>query len=431
MKRSPSLALFGGKPVRSRPFASHPVLGAEERREVLSVLETGLLSGFIAHAGPSFLGGPKVRAFEALARRHFKMPYAVAVNSATAGLHAALAALGIGPGDEVIVTPYTMSASAAAILMQNAVPVFADVDPGTFCLDPRDVARKITRRTRAILVVHLFGQSAPMNEILALARRHKLAVVEDCAQSPDAAYRGRKVGTLGDIGVFSLNQHKTITTGEGGWALTRDPKLALRMQLVRNHGEVVVDHVKAAFDPGPVLGWNYRMTELEGAVAVAQFRRLKALNAHRIRLAGYLKKKLSGLHGLKVAETRKGSSHVYFLLAFHYDAAGTGIPRDVFVRALAAEGVAFGAGYVRPIYLDRAYRQRRIYANSPEPFTNAPRYRRGDCPVAERLHFKELVTTNLCRYPLTPRDMDDVARAVRKVLSAAAELRARGSGGKA
>ncbi len=270
-----------------------------------------------------------------------------------------------------------------------------------------------------------------MDELLALARRHKLSVVEDCAQSPDAVYKGRKVGTIGDVGVFSLNQHKTITTGEGGWALTRDPKLALRMQLVRNHGEVVVDHVKAAFDPGPVLGWNYRMTELEGAVAVAQFRKLRALNAHRIRLARHLKKKLSGLHGLKAAATRKGCSHVYFQLAFHYDAGRTGIPREAFVKALAAEGVSFGAGYVRPIYLDRAYRERRIYANSPEPFTNAPRYRRGDCPVAERLHFKELVTTNLCRYPLTLRDMDDVARAVRKVLAAGPEIRERWTGGKA
>lgn len=420
-----TLALFGGRPVRRGPFKAHPVLGKEERKEVLSVLDTGLLSGFIANAGPAFLGGPKVRAFEELAKKHFGVPHAVAMNSATAGLHAALAALGIGPGDEVIVTPYTMSASAAAILMQNAVPVFADIDPVTFCLDPKDVERRITPRTRAILVVHLFGQPAPMRELLALAKRHKLGVVEDCAQAPDASYEGKKVGTLGDVGVFSLNQHKTITTGEGGWALTRDARLALRMQLVRNHGEVVVDHVKAAFDPGPVLGWNYRMTELEGAVAVAQFRKMKKLNSHRIRLAEHLKKRLAGIPGLTHPGTRAKCSHVYFQLAFHYDAARTGIPRDLFVKALAAEGTPFAAGYVRPIYLDRAYRERRIYERSAEPFDRAPRYAKGDCPVAERMHFETLVTTNLCRYPLSTRDMDDAARAVRKVLAAADEIRAR------
>lgn len=424
MKKS-KLALYGGTPVRKKPFKPHPVLDKNERREVLSVLETGLFSGFIANAGPAFLGGPKVRKFEDMAKEHFGVPYAVAVNSATAGLHAALSALGIGPGDEVIVTPYTMSASAAAVLMQNAVPVFADIDPVTFCLDPRSVEKKITARTRAILVVHLFGQAAPMDEIMAIARRRKLVVVEDCAQAPDAEYKGRKVGTIGDIGVFSLNQHKTITTGEGGWAMTRDARLALRMQLVRNHGEVVVDHVKSDFDPGPVLGWNYRMTELEGAVAVAQFAKLWKLTAHRVDLVRRFLKAVAGLEGLMAPVTRAGSTHVYFLVPFRYDAAKTGVPRDLFVKALVAEGVPFGAGYVRPIYLDRAYRERKIYERSSMPFDKAPKYRRGDCPVAERMHFEELVTTNICRAPLSPADIDDVARAVRKVHAAVGELAAR------
>src|SRR3989338_598401 len=233
MKKS-SLALYGGPPVRKKPFKSHPVLGGEEKKEVLSVLKTGQLSGFIANAGPAFLGGVKVRTLESLVSKYFKVPFAIAMYSATAGLHMALSALGVGPGDEVIVTPYTMSASASAILMQGAVPVFSDIEEDTFCLDPKKLEAKITKRTRAILVVHLFGQPARMDKILAVAKRHSLYVLEDCAQAPASLYKKNLVGTLGDIGVFSLNQHKTITTGEGGFAITKDKKLAVRLQLVRN-----------------------------------------------------------------------------------------------------------------------------------------------------------------------------------------------------
>lgn len=416
MKRS-DLALYGGKPVRHEPFRPHPVLGAGERKEVLSVLKTGFLSGFIAAAGPAFLGGPQVKRLESLVCRYFRMPHAVAMNSATSALHAALSALGIGPGDEVIVTSYTMSASASAILMQNAVPVFADIDERTFCLDPKEIEGKITPRTRAILVVHLFGQPAAMDEILAVARRHRLAVVEDCAQSPGARYRGKLVGTLGNIGVFSLNQHKTITTGEGGWAVTRDKRLALRMQLVRNHGEVVADHL-AGENPGPVLGWNYRMTELEAAVGVAQFGKLDRLNAHRVRLARHLIRELSGAKGLEPPYSRPSCSHVYFLVAFRYNERKAGMSRDQFVQAMKAEGVPVSAGYVRPIYWEPIYRKKKMYERSSFPFNESVKYEKGDCPVAERMYSKELVTTNLCRYPLTTRDMDDVVRAIRKVLAA-------------
>lgn len=400
-----------------KPFASHPVVGSAEKREVLSVLKTGLFSGFVANAGPAFLGGPKVRRFEELACRYFDSPYAVAMNSATSALHAALGACDIGPGDEVIVTPYTMSASAAAILMQNAVPVFADIDERTFCLDPAQIERKISPRTRAILVVHLFGQPAPIDVIMRLAKKHRLKVIEDCAQAPGARYAGRLVGTWGDIGVFSLNQHKTITTGEGGWALARDKKLALRLRLVRNHGEVVVDHLKDEPDPGPILGWNYRMTEMEAALAVAQFPKLDRLNRHRVRLAEYLIKAFSKIPGFTPPYLAPQATHVYFLAAFKYDENKVGLSRELFVRAMNAEGIPFGAGYVRPIYLDSIYQNKKIFKRSSFPFSPNVHYRRGDCPVAERMHFKELVTTALCRFPLTIKDMAGIAAAAKKVLT--------------
>ena len=417
MKKN-TLAIFGGRPVRTKAFKPHPVLGKEERKQVLAVLKSGLLSGFIASAGPAFLGGPKVKQLESLACKYFKVPYAVAMNSATSALHAALSALGIGPNDQVVVSPFTMSASAAAILMQGAVPIFVDIDENTFCIDPTEIERKITPRTKAIVVVHLFGQPAAMREIQRIAEKYNLFIVEDCAQAPGSKLEGNYVGTIGHIGVFSLNQHKTITTGEGGIAVTKDKRLALRLQLVRNHGEVVVDHLESEIDPGPVLGWNYRMTELEAAVGVAQFKKLDRLNKYRIRLAEYLVNKLSKIEGIETPLRLSNSSHVYFVLALKYDEKKIGIPRDLFIKAINAEGIPFGGGYVRPIYLDSIYRNKRVFMNTSFPFDDQMHFELGDCPVSERMHFKELITTNVCRFPSTFKDMDDVVRATQKIITA-------------
>lgn len=420
------LALHGGPKVRTRPFPSYPVMGREEREGVLSVLKTGKLSGFIAKAGDFFLGGPKVRELESLFCDYFGSRYAMAVNSATAGLHAALAACGVGPGDEVIVPPYTMSASAAAVLMCNAVPRFVDIQEDNFCLDPEKIEKAVTRRTRAIVVVHLFGHPARMKEILKIARRHKLKVVEDCAQAPGAQYEGRYVGTLGDVGVFSFNQHKTITTGEGGVVLTSDDALALKIRLVRNHGEAVVEDMGVK-DISNTLGWNYRMTELEAAVGCAQFRKLDPLTARRQQLAAVLTRELKGLPGLTLPQIQKGCTHTWFVYPIRYDAARAGIPRDILIKALVAEGIPFGMGYVKPIYLMPHYQQEICYGTAGWPFTSIPvserpRYTRGLCPVTERMHFQELIHTNLTYYPVTERDMRDVVRAFWKIYDHRAEL---------
>lgn len=405
------LALLGGEKSRTKPFTVLPAIGQEERDLVNEVLSSGLLSGFIAQPGDAFLGGPKVRALEKIFCDYFEVPHAVAMNSATAGLHAALIAAGVGAGDEVIVTPYTMSASAVVILMQNAVPVFADIDPANFCLDPADIWRKITPRTKAILVVHLFGKPADMDPILKMAQEKSIFVIEDCAQAPGAVYRGKKAGTLGHIGIFSLNQHKIITTGEGGVAVTRDPELALRMQLARNHGEVVLldmdipDKQKHA----DILGWNYRITELEAAVGIGQFKRLDELTEQRIRLAEYLTKQLKAIPGLKVPETAPGERQVYFTYPLRFQAEKAGFSRDKFVEALKAEGIPCAAGYVKPIYWQPVYEKKN--------------YPKGLCPVTERMYGEELVLLPVCRAPHTEDDMDDAARAIRKIFDFKHELK--------
>lgn len=421
------MALFGGRPIREKPFPRHPVLGSSERKEVQEVLKSGLLSGFIAKAGENFLGGPKVQKLEKLFEEYFKRKFAVAVNSATAGLHAALAACGLGPGDEVIVPPYTMSASASAILMVNAVPRFVDIRDDIFSLDPPLVEKAITARTKAIVVVHLFGHPAPLEELLAIAKRHQLKVIEDCAQAPGAKYRGNYVGTLGDAGIFSFNQHKTITTGEGGVVVTNDPGLALKIRLVRNHGEAIVEDLKVE-DIVNTLGWNYRMTELEAAVGITQFKKLDRLTQRRQELARFLSKKLRSFEGLNLPVTLSGSTHTYFLYAIKYQEEITGIPREIFVKALNAEGIPFGWGYVKPLYLAPLYQRLICSGKKGWPFISIPSderpsYARGICPVAEKLYEKELIHTNLCYYPVNVRDLQDVIRAVEKIYQNAAELK--------
>lgn len=421
------LALLGGEKIRKEPFPSHPIMGEEERKEVLEVLESGILSGFVGKVGDAFLGGPKVRKLEEEFIKYFNIKYAIAVNSATAGLHVALAACGIGPGDEVIVSPYTMSASASSILMQNAIPVFVDIQEDIFCLDSQKIEEAISPRTKAILVVHLFGHPAEIDDIRSIAQKHKLLIIEDCAQAPGATYRGKPVGTIGDIGIFSFNQHKTITTGEGGVVITNNDRFAARARLIRNHGEVVVKDMGCE-DIVNILGWNYRMTELEAAVGFAQFKKLDKLTQHRIDLADYLMEKLSKYEGITTPVVYPESKHVYFVYPIRYNEDKIGISRDLFVKAINAEGVPFAAGYVKPIYLEPLYQRRICYGKQGCPFSclyykGEVHYDKGLCPTAERLYEKELMLTGLCRFPLTIEDITGVVRAFEKIFDNISKLK--------
>ncbi len=429
MKTKNKLALLGGPKLRTKPFSPSPVIGKEERKLVNEVLDCGKLSGFIAQPGENFLGGPKVKALETLFKEYFKVKYAVAANSATAGLHMAIAGAGIGPGDEVIVTPYTMSASAAAILMAHAIPVFADIDPETFCIDPAQIEKNITRFTKAILVVHLFGQAADMDRILAIAKKNKLIVIEDAAQAPGATYKKKFLGTIGDAGIFSLNQHKTITTGEGGVVVTNNRTIAEKSRLIRNHGEVIVGPTGVQ-DIVNTLGWNYRMTELEAAVGIGQFGRLNFLTDYRIELVNRLTDKLmsSAFPGIKLPYVRPENKHVYFTYAMRYNAALAGVRRETFAKAVIAEGIPLGQGYVEPLYLEPLYQKKLVYGGKGCPFTcgfykGKTDYSKGICPVTERLYEKEMLLTAVCRYPVKKRDIDDVVHAFEKIFDHLDELK--------
>lgn len=408
------LALLGGEPLRSRPFPAHPVIGEEEKRAVLDVLESGRLSTFIAAPGEHFLGGKRIKEFEKRFAEYHGMEHAVAFNSATAALHAAVVGTGVQAGEEVIVPPYTFTSTATCALMQNAIPVFADIDDVTFGLDPAMVEAAITPLTRAIIVVHLFGHPASIQSIMEIARRHNLRVIEDCAQAPGAKTNGMLVGTIGDCGIFSFTESKTITTGEGGMLITNDAAIAEAARMVRNHGEMIVEGQKERSYSSSTLGWNYRMTEIEAALGIVQFGRLDELNAHRIRLAEYLSTRLEGTEGICTPVTLRCDSHVYYVYAFKYDEDRVGIPRDIFVKAMRSEGIPFSAGYVRPLYLAPLYQNGQHSAF--RHYEGRATYEKGICPTAERMHEKELMLTGIVRFPATERDMDDIADAIQKVM---------------
>jgi dTDP-4-amino-4,6-dideoxygalactose transaminase len=412
-----ALAVRGGEPVRSLPFPPPPGYGEDERRAVAAVLDSGVLSGFIGEWGEHFRGGPQVRALEQMWCECFGVRHAISMNSATSALFAAVAAAGAGPGDEVIVSPYTMSASATCALVHGATPVFADIDQDTFCLDPASVRERVTPRTKAIVAVDIFGLAAGLDEIMAIAAEHGLTVIEDAAQAPGASYRGRPAGTIGHIGVFSLNRHKTIQCGEGGVAVTDDDGLAERLALVRNHGEAVVDAMGS--DSIDIVGANYRLGEIEAAIGQVQLARLEELTAPRIDHADRLADRLSGLEGVQPPFVPEDSRHVYYVYALRLDGDELGVSRRAFADALRAEGIPVGEGYVAPLYRQPVYRRRAVPALRGE---DAPSYADGLCPVCERMHERELLYLTLVHAGLSEEDVEDVAGAIVKVHRRRAEL---------
>ncbi len=426
------LALLGGEPIRKKLFPAYNTIGNEEKIAVQKVLDSGNLSQFLGAWHEDFFGGPFVRAFEERWAEFCQTKFAISVNSNTSGLIASMGAIGIRPGDEVIVSPYTMSASAIAPIVYGGVPVFADIDPDTFCISASTIEKVITPRTKAILVVHIFGQSADMDPILELAKKHKLYVIEDAAQAPGGTYKGRSIGNLGDIGVFSLNYHKHIHTGEGGIMTTNNAELAERLRLIRNHGENIVEPMNFSGDRANTWGFNFRLPEMEAAIGIEQLKKLPRLLEERIQIAQEFDNRFSQYNGLTPPRVLNDVKHCYYLYATKFDEQKVGISRDIFIKAIRAElptselretNHLINGGYVRPLYLQPFYQQRLATCSfNCEKFKGTVNYEKGLCPSAEKMHFKEIFTHEFMRPSMKESDLRDVFNAFEKVLSQVSSL---------
>jgi perosamine synthetase len=415
------LAINGGVPIITSRFKPYSTIGDEEIAAVVEVLRTGSLSKFIGAWCDDFYGGPQVQALEKEWKEYFGVKNAIAVNSWTSGLTAAIGAIGIEPGDEIIVSPWTMAASATSILHWNAIPVFADISLTDFCLDPESVEAVITPFTKAIMLVDIFGQSADMKKFRALADKYNLLLISDSAQSPGAFFQGEMAGTLSDIGGFSLNYHKHIHTGEGGIVVTNNDDFAERVRLIRNHAEAVVGD-KGTKDLSNMIGYNYRMGEIEAAIGREQLKKFPDLLISRQKAAERIIEGLKSVPGLILPLKQADRTHSYYVLPLILDLDKLSTDRSEIYRALKAEGLeGIAEGYVN-LHLLPMYQQKIAYGSNGFPWVSGVAHREidyseGICPVAEKLHSKTFLELEICRFELDENEISLILDAFKKVFS--------------
>lgn len=388
------LAVFGGP--RAVPedlkLPTWPTLSPED-------IEAGAAALRKAAEEPLYLsaaeGGGPTGEFEEALGKHLGIPHVLATSGGGPALHIAVVAAGIEAGDEVIVSPYTWGQTISCILQQCAIPVFADVDPDTGNIDPVSIERRITPRTKGIVVVHIFGHPADMDPILEIARRHRLVVIEDAAQAAFARYKGRPIGTLGDVGCFSMGSGKNFVGGEGGALVTRDEGMFKRAIAFGTHPM----RQRGALKGFPELETyatslihTYRPHPIFCVLAGSQLRRIDAMNESRRRNAEHLARGLAGLSLVEPPTVKPWAEPAWHIwpLKFRPENAG-GLAKPEYVRALMSEGVPIGRGYVRtPFHMRPAFRDRVYWYGKGLPWSLRPVadqivYREGDCPAAERL----------------------------------------------
>ncbi len=413
------LAIDGGKPVldpaQIKPW---PILDERDREAVLRVFENGYLCGPDA---------PEVRGLEEEWRNYIGRKYALTTNSGTAALHMALAALNVGPGDEVIVPAYTFLASASCVLHASAVPVFVDVDRQTCTMDPDRIEEKINDRTRAIIPVHIHGLGADMDRILKIAEKHELHVVEDACQAHGAEYRGRKVGSFGELAAFSLNSSKNLTGGEGGLLVMDDDEYHMRAKMLRMFGDEIDDETKLRKYNASILGYQYRNLEMPAALARSQLRRLDEYNEWRIQNCSYLTEELGDIPGVHPPYVPDGYRHVYwmYVVEFYPEEAGVDVEPERFriavEKALFREGVQVGQWQTMPVPAQDLFQTKKGHAASGYPWNFSEEgkrivYRAEDYPNALDFCRRYTVVAGI-HPPNTKELMEKYVQAFRKVFS--------------
>lgn len=377
------LAIDGGKPVRKKPFPPRIMLDEREKAAALRVIEKSM-------TGPEAIDmygqGPEVEAYRTEFAKRIGTKFATAVSSGTAAVHTALAALRLEPGAEVITSPITDPGTVTPIVMMNCIPIFADVDYATLNITADTIAAKITKYTKAIIPVHLAGQPCDMAPIMKLARKHKLAVIEDCAQAHGSTYHGKCVGTIGDLGTFSLMGGKHMTSGgQGGMITTNNEALFWNAKRFADRGKPFNSRSKS----NVMLGLNYRMSELEAAMGRPQLKKLPGRIRKRRSLLKKLQKALSTLQAHRPWTIIDDTETNPWFIPLHYDRSRMTVSKATCAAAIGAEGIRIAANYVPPLYRDTWLRQRASYGKSQYPWNGAGKRRityEGSCPEAERAY---------------------------------------------
>lgn len=407
------LAIFGGKKFINRKFKEFKTHDIKEQNAALKVLKSGILSDFIANDSEFFYGGKYVKLLEEKFKKYFKSNYAISVNSWTSGLVCAVGSLNIKPGDEIIVSPWTMSATATAILAWGGIPIFSEIDNDTYCLDPNYIVEKISKKTRAIVVTDIFGQSANYKKINLIAKKYSLKVISDTAQAIGSKQNNKYSGTLCDIGGFSLNRHKHIHCGEGGIILTDNKKLAENMFKIRNHGEVVNKDNKFK----NILGFNFRMNEIEAAISIEQLKKLKKILRKKIQNAKLLSAGLSNLKGLKIPKISKNNTHVYYSFPLQIDENLIKIKKTKILKTLKDEGLPINGQYVN--LLDyKIYRDKKIKRNFPWNLSKRKKFYSKKDNVYKQIKYlnsKKYMDISFCKYDFEKKDIDLIIGCFHKV----------------
>lgn len=383
------LAIDGGTPVLKRShYKNWPIIGDDDRRLINEVLDCGILAGGTA---------PQVTALEREWAQYTGAKYCLTTTSGTAALHMALAATGVGPGDEIITSAFTFLASASCALHQNAIPVFVDIDPRTYCLDPDKLEAAITERTKAIIPVHIQGLPADLDPIMEVAKKHGLFVIEDACQAHGAMYKGKPVGTVGQVGTFSLNNFKNLPGGEGGLFITDDEALLQKGMLIRCFGDEIDEVSHRRVYNASILGYMYRNQELPAALARAQLMHLDERNDVRIANANLLTRELGKIPGVIPPYCPPECKHVYFMYNVRFDPAAAGVecePRRFRIaveKALYREGMLVGQWQTMPVPAQDLFQSKLGYGGSHYPWAlNEAKgirydYSVDDYPVAKQL----------------------------------------------
>lgn len=397
-------AIAGGTPAKQTPYGKERRYGEEELAELEEALQQETLF---------YTQGKKVHQLEADFARKNGIAYAVATSSGTASIHAALIAAEISPGDEVLVSPITDMGSIVPILYQGAVPVFVDLDPRTYTITPAAVEAAITEQTRAILAVHLGGNACDLDALTAIAARHDLVLIEDCAQAFGCTYQGKPIGTIGAVGCFSYNEFKHISSGDGGLVITDDERLAIRLRLATDKA---YNRSAQGTERNPAfLANNYRMTELQGAVAVAQLPKLDSIVARRRRWCGALSEQLADLPGLQLPQETPGCDSSWWFYMLRVVPAELGADATEFAQALQAEGLRASAHYIgQCIYEYPIFTEHSAFARGEHAYMRRT-YGKGLCPEAEAI--LETCVTLAINQAYTETDLAETVAGVRRVVA--------------